>query len=213
MRRYGLSLLFLLIAISLSAADKGAIVVAGERVRFDSNLVPQFSAHQIETTSDATRAGLTRWAATKRGQQLIAYFLENDYEISVTEDESEPGIGRAPQPGLATLVAAANHTHIRSYELVLNPRFFRIPDGMVPLPNQVSTPADMMSIAWAGEMLHIYFYTLGISLPHHARSDFQREWSEIAVELGMPTVTHDDGDERPPARTRRLSHLPGDRRR
>ncbi|HSP16537.1 MAG TPA: hypothetical protein VLV78_17465 [Thermoanaerobaculia bacterium] len=212
MRRIGVPLVLLMLAVPLFATQKGSLILGGERIRFDENLVPQFTASQIENTNEATRVGLLRWAATARGQQMIAYFLENEFELTVIEDASEPGIGRAPQPGLATLVAAAHHTHIRNYELVLNPRFFKIPDGMVPLPNQASTPADMMSIAWAGEMLHIYFYTLGISLPHHARADFQREWREIAVELGMPTVTHDDGDERPRGRSWRSSHPAGDRR-
>ncbi len=197
MRRLTLTLLLLVVALPLLADGRGALILAGERVPFDANLVPEFTRGQRANTNDATREGLVRWAETQRGQQLIAYFIENDFEITVVEDGSEPGIGRAPQPGLATLVAAANHTHIRNYEIVLNPRFFKMPEGMVPLPNQPSTPDDMMSIAWAGEMLHVYFYTLGISLPHHERADFQREWREIAVELGMPTVTHDDADERP----------------
>jgi hypothetical protein len=51
-----------------------------------------------------------------------------------------------------------------------------------------------MAIAWAGEMLHIYFYARGISLPHHERPDFQEQWVAIASELGMATVRHDDGD-------------------
>ena len=45
------------------------------------------------------------------------------------------------------------------------------------------------------EMLHIYFYSQGISLPHHERSDFQDEWRAVAAELGMPGVTHNDDDE------------------
>ncbi len=198
-----LALFLLAFALPLFADGRGALILAGERVPFDVNLVPEFTRSQKAGTSEATREGLLRWAGTQRGQQLIAYFIENDYEINVVEDGSEPGIGRAPQPGLATLVAAANHTHIRNYDLVLNPQFFKMPKGMVPLPNQPSTPDDMMSIAWAGEMLHIYFYTIGISLPHHERADFQREWREIAAELGMPTVTHDDGDERPRRFSRR----------
>src|SRR4029077_19649211 len=64
-----------------------------------------------------------------------------------------------------------------------------------PLPGQPANTADAMSIAWAGEMLHIYFYAHGISLPHHTRADFQEEWRAVAAERGMATVPHDDDDE------------------
>lgn len=171
------------------------IFIAGEAVRFDANMVPQFTSNQLTNTSAATRAGLTRWAATAHGRELIGYFDEGSYEIRITEDPDEEGVGRAPQPGLATLIAAGDHSQKKAYELVLNPGFFRLPVGMTPLPNQPATSADMMAAAWAGEMLHIYFYSQGISLPHHQRSDFQREWRAVAAELGMSTLTHDDADE------------------
>jgi hypothetical protein len=51
-----------------------------------------------------------------------------------------------------------------------------------------------MATAWAAEMLHIYFYSKGISLPHHTRSDFQDEWRAMARELGFPDMRHDDED-------------------
>jgi len=60
---------------------------------------------------------------------------------------------------------------------------------------QPATAADQMAAAWAGEMLHIYFYSTGISLPHHQRADFQQEWHLMAAELGLPNMPHADDDE------------------
>jgi hypothetical protein len=171
-----------------------SLVLAGERVQFDSNFTPQFTVNQIQTTSAATRLGLTKWAMTSHGRTLIEYFAANGCEIEIIEDASESGMGRAPQPGLATLIA--NRTQRKTYEMILNPSYFALPQGMAPLPNQPATAADAMAIAWAGEMLHIYFYARGISLPHHPREDFQEQWQAIAAELGMSAVRHDDGDER-----------------
>jgi hypothetical protein len=182
-------------------------VLAGEPVHFDAQFRPQFTDRQVRNTTDATREGLARWAGTEQGQKLIEQFAAAEYEITITEDTSEGGIGRAPQPGIATLVAAGDHSKLKSYELILNPTFFKIPEGMEPLPNQPVTPADMMAIAWAGEMLHIHFYAQGISLPHHPRPDFQREWREVAAELGMPGLRHDDEDE-PRRAFRRTGSLP-----
>ena len=202
MRRLAIALFLLAGSLPLYAAGAGALMLAGERIPFDENLVPRFTRSQRANTQDATRDGLVQFAETRRGQQLIAYFIENDFELTIVEDFTEPGIGRAPQPGMATLVAAANHTRINHYEIVLNPQFFRIPEGMTPMPHEPATPADMMAIAWGGEMLHVYFYTLGISLPHHPRADFQGEWRDIAAELGMPLVAHGDDEERPVFRRR-----------
>ena len=53
-----------------------------------------------------------------------------------------------------------------------------------------------MAAAWAAELLHIDFYSRGISLPHHQRADFQREWRAIAEELGFPTMPHGEDEER-----------------
>jgi hypothetical protein len=170
-------------------------MLAGERIAFDAKHRPHFTDHQVRTSAEATRAGLARWAATAHGQKLIDWFNGNEYTINITEDANEPGLGRAPQPGLATLIAANDHSRMKVYDLILNPGFFKVPDGMNLWPDQPASPADMMAVAWAAEMLHIYFYSQGISLPHHERSDFQEEWQAVARELGMPTVTHNDDDE------------------
>jgi hypothetical protein len=170
-------------------------LLAGERVHLDGNLTPQFTANQVQSTFEATRAGLAKWAATEHGRKIIEYFVANGCEIEVFEETSERGLGRAPQPGIATLVAGGNRTQRRTYEIILNPVYFKVPKGMAPLPGEPASPADAMAIAWAGEMLHVYFYAQGISLPHHQRDDFQEEWQAVAAELGMPTVRHDDGDE------------------
>ncbi len=177
-------------------------LLAGNAVHFDGAGGPQFSPAQLSGTSPSTREGLARWAATPHGREIVRWFEGPEYVIDVTEDGGEEGMGRAPQPGIATLIAATDHARRKTYELVLNPRFFRMPEGMTPLPNQISTPADMMAAAWAGEMLHIYFYARGVSLPHHDRVDFQSEWRAVAGELGMPMLTHDDQDERAPGRAR-----------
>ena len=59
-----------------------------------------------------------------------------------------------------------------------------------------TTPAQVMAAAWAAEMLHIDFYSRGISLPHHSRTDFQTEWREVARQLGFPYLAHgDESDE------------------
>ena len=171
-------------------------VLAGEPVRFDAALHPQFTAAQVAATAPSTRDGLTRWAASDQGKTLIAWFAANSCEISVSEDTGEQGLGRAPQPGLATLVAARDQARRKQFELVLNPQYFKIPADMTPLPDEPSTPADIMAAAWAGEILHIWFYARGISLPHHHRADFQRAWREVARQLGMPNLTHDDDDGR-----------------
>ncbi|HUJ13118.1 MAG TPA: hypothetical protein VL284_04935 [Thermoanaerobaculia bacterium] len=167
-----------------------ALLLAGERVRFDANAMPQFTANQIRSTAAATREGLAKWAATAEGRRMIAYFAANDCEIDVVEDPTERGVGRAPEPGLATMLSKK-----RAFVMILNPVYYNVPVGMAPFVGEPANSTDAMAIAWAGEMLHIYFYAHGISLPHHERPDFQRDWSEIAGELGMPAVRHDDGDE------------------
>jgi len=140
--------------------------------------------HQIETTSPATRAGFAKWAATAHGREMIEYLAANHCDITVIEDPSERGIGRAPEPGIATLVAAYR-SKPRGYVVILNPLL---------AGQQPARAAEAMAIAWAGEMLHVYFYAHGINLPHHSRPDFQQEWQAMAAELGMPTVPHDDDD-------------------
>ncbi|HSP35429.1 MAG TPA: hypothetical protein VLU46_14035 [Thermoanaerobaculia bacterium] len=168
------------------------IVLAGDPVSFAPSHVPQFTDNQIRTTADATRAGLARWAATGEGRKIIEYCVHNELVVHVVEDPDEEGIGRAPDPRLQSLVAAARHTRVHDFDVVLNPQYFRIPQGWTPLPNEPKNAADAMAAAWAGEMLHVYFYARGIGLPHHARADFQDEWREVAAELGMPAMTHDD---------------------
>jgi hypothetical protein len=188
--------------VNVFSVEAHCVFVLGrECVTFDSELHPQFTPAQLMSSDAATRAGFVRWAATSHGRRIIESLNAAEFEVRITEDAGEDGLGRAPQPGIATLMAASDHAQKKSYELVLNPAFFRIPEGMTPLPNQPVTPVDMMAAAWAGEMLHIYFYSQGISLPHHQRPDFQREWRGVAAELGMPTLTHDDEDER-----RRMSY-------
>jgi hypothetical protein len=177
----------------LSATVLAAVIVlAGDPLSFDSAYKPQFTANQLRDTDAATRNGLTRWAATAEGHRILDYCVDNKLVVTVVEDTDEPGIGRAPDPRLQNLVAAANHKRVRNFELVLNPRFFSIPQGWTPLPNEPSTPSDAMAAAWAGEMLHIYFYARGIDLPHHSRGDFQDQWHEVASELGMPSMEHGD---------------------
>ena len=171
------------------------LLLAGEPVQFDAALQPHFTVNQIANSEAATRVGLARWASTPHGRQMIDE-LGSEVHVNVIEDLSEAGIGRAPQPGIATFLATSDRSKTKTFDVVLNPAYFRVPRGMTPLPHQPSTPADMMALAWAGEMLHVSFYAQGVSLPHHNRADFQSQWREVAAELGMPMLTHDDDDDR-----------------
>lgn len=166
-----------------------AVMLANEPVRFDGNHLPQFTANQMQNTSVAIRNGLSKWAATAHGRHMIEYLAAHHCEITVVEDDSENAMGRAPEPGIATMVAKR-----KTFVMVLNPTFYRLPKDMQPLPGEPANASDAMALAWAGEMLHIYFYARGISLPHHERPDFQEQWTAIAGELGMTGVRHDDGD-------------------
>ncbi len=187
-----------------------AIVIAGESVHFDTNLQPQFTPRQIAATTDATRAGLARVAATEHGRALIASLDRPDFEGDVIEDPHERGAGRAPEPGLATLIATGDRAHKKIYEVILNPLFFRpLPKGMEAFPGQPATPADAMALAWAGELLHVEYYARGISLPHHPRPDFQDDWLGLASDLGMPTAQHDDADDVPWWRRRAVVRVIG----
>ncbi|GAC1429493.1 MAG: hypothetical protein NVSMB68_01720 [Thermoanaerobaculia bacterium] len=184
------------VAVGGSEAEPRAVIVlAGDPVRFDVEGQPAFTVGQLRNSEASTRAGLGRWSATASGKEIIAFFADRRARVIVTEDGSEEGAGRAPQPGLATLIAA-DRVKSRTFEVVLNPTFFQLPQRTTPLPDQPVTPPDMMAAAWAGEMLHVCFYARGISLPHHARADFQREWRAVTAELGMPSLRHDDADER-----------------
>ena len=170
-----------------------AILLAGEPVRFDP--APQFTIRQLRHTAPATRAGLVRWAATEHGRLLINTLAAKEYDIIVLEDDGDQSAGSAPQPGIATLHFASDHSKVKTYLVVLNPAFFTDVKGMTPLPTEAATVAELMSTAWAAEMLHVSFYAQGISLPHHPRRDFQEAWRVLATELGFPTMRHDDDDE------------------
>lgn len=167
-----------------------AILLAGEPVRFDAREQPQFSAAQSRATADATRAGLARWAATEHGRALIRLFATDDVSVEIVEDRSEEGVGRAPEPGIATMVAAGDRHAAKAYRVILNPTVGATPGWIVP--GYPATAADMMAVACAAELLHVSFYARGIQLPHHDRDDFQREWSAIAAELGFPRLHHGD---------------------
>jgi hypothetical protein len=173
-----LARLFLLVLCAVPA--RGAIVLAGETVRFDP--APRFTLRQLRHTAAATRAGLARWAATEHGRQIINALAPKEYDVMVLEDDADRSAGSAPQPSLAILASAGDHTKVKSYVVVLNPTFF-------------GATAELMSAAWAAEMLHVYFYTQGISLPHHPRRDFQEAWRAMAAELGFPAMRHDDEEE------------------
>lgn len=156
---------------------------------------PLFSEVQSRRVSPAIREGLSLWSATRRGVEMIDLLSRDEYEIDVIEDATEPGAGRAPQPALPTLLASFDHSRHKSYTLVLNPTLFRLPEGMTAAPYGPSSAAELMAVSWAAETLHIYFYTQGISLPHHQRTDFQEEWRTIAAQLGLPGMAHDDADQ------------------
>ena len=170
-----------------------AILLAGQPVRFDP--APQFTARQLRHITPETRAGLARWAATEHGRMLIGALAAKEYDIIVLEDSGDRSAGNTPQPGMATLAAAGDHMKVKSYVVVLNPDFFGEAKGMKPLSNEAGTRAELMSAAWAAEMLHVWFYTRGISLPHHSRPDFQEMWRAMAAELGFPAMRHDDESE------------------
>lgn len=177
-----------------------AFVLAGEPIRFNG-VVPFFTNEQVRRTSPATRTAIARWASTPHGRKLIADLARSEFHITIIEDADEPGTGRAPQPGLATLLAASNREVPKAYEVILNPT--QGLSGVKPLAGFPATDADMVTVACAGEMLHVDFYTRGISLPHHGRADFQREWAAIAKDLGYPTLTHGVEAEEPPRRLTR----------
>jgi len=172
------------------------IVLAGQPVHLDSNFRIEFTDAQIRGTSAATREGLVRFASTPHGRRMLRHFATSEYTIVVFENPDDGEVGSAPQPGIATLVAANDHSIAKSYEIDLHPPIFAVPEAALPLPNQAVTPADQMAAAWAAELLHIDFYSRGISLPHHQRADFQREWRAIAEELGFPTMPHGEDEER-----------------
>ena len=185
----------LVAASSVAAQSPGGIILAGEPIRRDDYGIIRFSERQVRNTSEATRAGFVRWVETFRGYELFRYFNTAEYRVIVTEDLNEPGIGRAPEPGILTFLAAADHAKQKEYTLILNPTPWQIPAGWKAMPHEPSSTADFMAAAWAGEMLHIYLYSQGVMLPHHQRDDFQTSWGQIAGELGFPMMTHGESDD------------------
>jgi hypothetical protein len=166
-------------------------VLAGESILLDAELRPRFTENQLRTTAAATRDGFTQWAATREGQAIIRRFHDTEREVHVFESADEPGVGRAPQPGFATLLAANDRSKRKRYDLILNPtlagQYVHRSKVDLGLPR---TPGDVMAVAWAGEMLHVDFYARGVPLPHHRRADFQERWRAVAAALGFPLVDH-----------------------
>jgi len=171
-----------------------AISLAKEHVTFDEKCAPRFTPNQIEVTQPAVREGLALFTATERGCATVRRFDTREYEITVFEEDVNGSTGEAPPPGLATLLAANDHKMVKRYELILNPSFKRTSETLV-FDDEPNTPARMMAAAWAAELLHVDFYSRGISLPHHTRGDFQNEWHELARQLGFPRLEHLDGDD------------------
>jgi hypothetical protein len=179
------------IVASESADNAGGIILADEAIGFDADLRPQFSAHQLKASAEATRAGLVRWAATGEGKSIIARFQAKDRQVIVVESDDESTIGRAPQPGFVTLLAAGDPKQLKTYWLIVNPALAAQYDRPKSIPLGLpQTPADVMALAWAGEMLHIEFYAAGIPLPHHERLDFQKRWLRVADALGTARAQH-----------------------
>ena len=181
----------LLLATMRPAPPPAGLVLAGDSIRFDSEMRPRFTANQITSTSAATRSGLERWARTAEGRSILRRFQEPGRTITITEDPEEPSPGRAPQPGLETLLGANDPKVRKYYALVLNPTIAAQYDNAssidLGLPR---TATDVMALAWAGEMLHVDFYANGVPLPHHERPDFQERWLAVAAQLGLPAATH-----------------------
>ena len=182
----------LVLALVLSFDAAATVILADEPVVFDAQQKIRFTEWQLARTAKATREGLVRWASTEEGRRILRHFAATHCEVFVREDVGEPGMGRAPQPGIATLVASRDIAKRKVYELILNPLSKDVPKQMKTLPHHPATTADFLAAAWAAEMLHIEFYSRGILLPHHRRADFQQRWETVATQLGFPTMTHDD---------------------
>jgi hypothetical protein len=173
-----------------------AIYLASESIRFDADLLPRFSEQQVASTSRSTREGLVKWAATAEGRSIIAKLVRDEYEVTIVEDANERGVGRAPQPATAMLVAYDKRNLLKRYRLVVNPSIAAQYDNPAAISlGHPRTAADVMAAAWAAEMLHIDFYARGIPLPHHERDDFQQRWLTVASQLGFPMMEHGTKEE------------------
>ena len=179
-----------LLLLAATAHAQG-FVLAGEPLRFDEKFRPQFTKAQLDATAESTRLGLARWAATEQGRRIIGRFEGGDREVRIVESATEAGAGRAPQPGMATMLAVNDRTKLKRYELIVNPSIARQYDKANSLAWGLPRNAeDVMAAAWAAEMLHIDFYSRGIPLPHHQRPDFQERWRAVAAELGLTSMSH-----------------------
>jgi hypothetical protein len=168
------------------------LILLNEELTFSDDCKPSFTFEQTRRTTEATREGLALWARTPTGCAMIKQFSRPDYRVFIVEDGAERGMGRAPQPAIGTMISYDSQTSVKVYQIILNPHFARLPRADVQPFDEPKTAAELMSAAWAGEMLHLSFYARGIVLPHHGRADFQREWQRIAAELGYPALEHAD---------------------
>lgn len=173
------------------------VILGGEAVDIRDDGV-RFTTTQVRDTSAATRAGLVRWSKTRQGKTILRYLAEHSCAVTVVEDADEPSIGVAPQPGIATLASRLHSEERRQFVVVLNPAIFKVPEGASLLPGEPANAGEMMAVGWAAEMLHVYFYAQGISLPHHRRDDFQKLWLASAAELGFPQMKHGGEEEAGP---------------
>lgn len=197
------------------AADDPArsrgIHLAGESVEFGTDGRPRFTAAQTASSSEAVRRGLAKWASTASGRALIARFHGGPYRVMV-EDRVDVAIGRAPEPGMGTLLAANDPSQVKTYSVILSPKP-KIEIAAVAIRrDEAIEPSDVMATAWAAEMLHVDFYSRGVPLPHHDRKDFQQAWRTVAEELGFPTLQHGHEADDPRPRVRVLGQSSPPRR-
>jgi hypothetical protein len=172
------------------------LVLAGEAVRFSDDRGPEFTAAQLGNTVASTRAGLAAWAKTSEGREWVEKLGSGEYEVVVTEDGDDQSLGEAPQPGIATLVAAADRKKVKRFTINLNPYVAADYTSDRVRYAEIPSPDIAMAAAWAGEMLHVSFYAAGIPLPHHERPEFQRRWYDVARELGVGKLKHLDASDR-----------------
>lgn len=180
-----------------AAGEPTGFIVAGKPIAFDSAFRPRFTPAQVAATAKVTRAGFALWAGTAEGRAIIARILLGDTSVVVEEDSGEASLGRAPQPGFTTLLAAGDRTRHKRFRIVLNPATAEQYHGDPALDTgRPRTGAEAMALAWAAEMLHINFYLEGIALPHHERADFQERWAAVTAELGFRNTPHGDEERR-----------------